>query len=59
MIPPKFPDTSFVQPNLRPFQRRSSIRIIVIPVYNEGRTISRTLAALARFKTPFQVSNVV
>ena len=28
---------------------------IVIPVYNEGRTIIRTLAALAQIKTPFQV----
>lgn len=28
---------------------------IVIPVYNEGGTIVRTLAALAQIKTPFQV----
>jgi dolichol-phosphate mannosyltransferase len=28
---------------------------IVIPVYNEGRTIIRTLATLAQIKTPFQV----
>lgn len=28
---------------------------IVIPVYNEGRTIMRTLAALAQIQTPFRV----
>lgn len=28
---------------------------VVIPVYNEGRNIIRTLTALARIKTPFQV----
>ena len=32
-----------------------SLLDIVIPVYNEGRTIIRTLAALAQIKTPFEI----